>query len=312
MTGGTGGNAGSGGTAGSGNASPTCGNDQVEGTELCDGPDLGGETCSTLLAGSPGGQPVCSQDCKSFDLAQCIPAATCGNGSLDAGEHCDGALLGDESCQTQGFAGGDLTCNPNCSLNVSACNACGNEVVDPGEQCDGPSLGSQTCEGLGKPSGVLVCNADCTLRTLGCGADWAQWPMPNPPQSGLPNPQSYTIDEPADVVVDDVTGLMWQRTFAPSLETWEDAVIYCDSLEHGGFADWRLPTRIELVSITNVVYQQPGPAIDAIAFPGTPGEDFWANAPFLGLPGSAWVANFYWGGTYHRDVTSPAYVRCVR
>jgi hypothetical protein len=38
------------------------------------------------------------------------------------------------------------------------------------------------------------------------------WPMPNPASAGLPNPASLTVDATNDTVMDNVTGLMWQRT----------------------------------------------------------------------------------------------------
>src|SRR5436305_13316439 len=42
------------------------------------------------------------------------------------------------------------------------------------------------------------------------GDAWARWPMPNARLPGLPHAQSY--DTPtSEVVVDRVTGLMWQR-----------------------------------------------------------------------------------------------------
>src|SRR5580658_7985396 len=37
----------------------------------------------------------------------------------------------------------------------------------------------------------------------------ASWPMPNPPGIGLPNPAEYDIGP--GVVVDEVTGLIWQE-----------------------------------------------------------------------------------------------------
>jgi len=54
----------------------TCGNDVIEGDELCDGSDLGGETCSSqgLGRGRLAGLP----DCSGFDPSGC----TFGSGTL--------------------------------------------------------------------------------------------------------------------------------------------------------------------------------------------------------------------------------------
>ena len=47
----------------------------------------------------------------------------CGNGVIDGGEECDGALLGGATCQTLGFSGGGaLNCDPvTCTYDESMC-----------------------------------------------------------------------------------------------------------------------------------------------------------------------------------------------
>lgn len=50
---------------------PVCGNGNIEGTEVCDGGSLGGQTCTTRLGGSYSGTLMCSSDCLSFDTSQC-------------------------------------------------------------------------------------------------------------------------------------------------------------------------------------------------------------------------------------------------
>lgn len=47
----------------------------------------------------------------------------CGNGVLESGEQCDGSNLNGKSCSTQGFSGGTLSCNSNCTFNTSACTS---------------------------------------------------------------------------------------------------------------------------------------------------------------------------------------------
>ncbi len=118
---------------------------------------------------------------------------------------------------------------------------------------------------------------------------WADWPMPNPPMSGLPNPQSYDSSEIPDVVIDNVTQLKWQRKVENVTFTWSDAVSYCENFMLGG-ETWRLPTRIELLSIID--YTQPGPVIDTNVFPGTPSERFWSASPFADGPADAWSVHF--------------------
>ena len=45
----------------------------------------------------------------------------CGDGVIQNNEQCDGANLGGQTCVSQGFFGGILHCNPNCTFNVLAC-----------------------------------------------------------------------------------------------------------------------------------------------------------------------------------------------
>ena len=81
------------------------------------------------------------------------------------------------------------------------------------------------------------------------GPTFANWPMPNPASAGLPNPSSYDTSI-AGVVRDNVTGLMWQQTdvLTGDITTLSGAAAYCSALRLGGFTDWRLPSRIEIVS----------------------------------------------------------------
>ena len=53
---------------------------------------------------------------------QCFVASSeCGNGSLESSEECDGADLGDLTCQEIGFSGGTLGCRVDCSLDFKEC-----------------------------------------------------------------------------------------------------------------------------------------------------------------------------------------------
>ena len=54
-------------------------------------------------------------------------AAVCGNGLVEDGEECDGSAPSTTTCETLGFAGGTVLCDPlRCKLNVQTCVGCGN------------------------------------------------------------------------------------------------------------------------------------------------------------------------------------------
>ena len=132
--------------------------------------------------------------------------------------------------------------------------------------------------------------------------------MPNARLPGLPNPHRY--DTAAAVVTDKITGLMWQRNLADKFFTFQEAGRVCDELTVGGYEDWRLPSRIELVSILDMTRTQP--SIDVTAFPGTPNEWFWSSSVAADNPKAAWYVYFYFGYPKTDDMTNRFSVRCVR
>ncbi|MEO7330601.1 MAG: DUF1566 domain-containing protein [Minicystis sp.] len=135
--------------------------------------------------------------------------------------------------------------------------------------------------------------------------------MPNPPDSGLPNVAMYDTTTIVGVVIDKVTGLQWQRVIDPGSYMPSDAVTYCANLALAGGC-WRLPTRIELVSLVDFTKSSSGSTIDSVAFPDTPGTAFGTSSPLAGSPSGAWGVNFFGGNTGYSDVSNAFRVRCVR
>jgi hypothetical protein len=126
----------------------------------------------------------------------------------------------------------------------------------------------------------------------------------------LPNPASYDTST-ADVVVDNVTGLEWQRLPPATAFMQSDAATYCAGLDLAGHRDWRLPTRIELISILDL--RQSSPAIDGDAFPNTDRAYFWTSTPVAAVPDAAWVVDFALSEPkYVYPFSATADVRCVR
>ncbi|MBN2722434.1 MAG: SBBP repeat-containing protein [Deltaproteobacteria bacterium] len=151
-----------------------CGNDIIDGTEQCDGDELGGETCEGL--GFNGGTLFCKSDC-SYDTQSCEDTGRCGDGAVDSSyEECDGTNFDGETCTSLGFyVGGSLSCD-DCSFNTSACSGgyCGDGNLDSGfEDCDGDELGINTCELLGYyGGGNLSCSSDCTFDKSLCAGGY--------------------------------------------------------------------------------------------------------------------------------------------
>jgi hypothetical protein len=144
---------------------------------------------------------------------------------------------------------------------------------------------------------------------------YARWPMPNPASSGLPNPASYT-DNGDGTVTDNVTNLVWQKAVTPSQAySWCNAINYCATLALAG-RSWRLPTRIELLSLVD--FTRTGPAINTTSFPSVPGGKYhWTSSPWVvsqiaTKPQYSWIVNFSEGLTSNAgDRTAAEYARCV-
>ena len=49
-----------------------------------------------------------------------------------------------------------------------------------------------------------------------------------------------------------VDGLMYQNQPLTKRYTWQEAKNYCSNLTLGGYSDWRLPTRAELMKLGNI------------------------------------------------------------
>lgn len=110
--------------------------------------------------------------------------------------------------------------------------------------------GGATGGGLGGSTG-----GPCVEST--CGSHkWPCWRMPNPVAdgAGVPNHQSYT-DLGNGAVKDNVTCLVWEKANPATQGTWQASADRCAALatsNYAGFNDWRMPTRVEMASITDV------------------------------------------------------------
>ncbi len=234
----------------------------------------------------------------------------------------DGNGMGDPCDCSDGIKGVSDT-DVDCGGTCPACpdgKACGVAADCSGGGCCGNVCLNVTTD----PLNCGACGAKCPSSTMTCSvtgcSSWVSGPMPNPAGTGLPNPASYDTSTPG-VVIDNVTGLWWQEPIDVDNNQGSNcsagcpqaaAIAYCANLTLAGHSDWRVPTRIELVSIVD--FSTENPAINVTAFPSTPqSEDFWTSSARAGAPGSAWAISFYYSFTDGYDVDDWLLrVRCVR
>lgn len=147
----------------------TCGDNNAQGGEQCDGADLRGYSCTNLChlrASNPadytsqstastdadrfycydGGELRCGADCK-MDGSGCYENL-CGDGRVTGAEECDDGSQNSDS-QPNG-------CRTECVL-----PRCGDNVVDAGEQCDDGPRNSDAIPD--------ACRSDCTFSSCGDG-----------------------------------------------------------------------------------------------------------------------------------------------
>lgn len=99
-------------------------------------------------------------------------------------------------------------------------------------------------------------------------------------------PMSYK-DNGDGTITDENTGLMWQQVPSSKDLTWQEAVDYCDSLELGGYDDWRMPSCKELYSISN--FESGWPYLDTTYFKlvdmnhMTKDEQYWSSNYYVGV-----------------------------
>jgi hypothetical protein len=140
------------------------------------------------------------------------------------------------------------------------------------------------------------------------------------------NPLSYT-DNGNGMVTDNNTGLIWQKyENAPAYNWYQASGTYhatynptsqnvCGSLNLGGYSDWRLPSKKELITIVDYSIPYPGPTVNIRYFPNTHASYYWSSTTYVFSQDFAWHVAFYYGYVgydYGEDRSDGMYVRCVR
>jgi hypothetical protein len=110
---------------------PDCANATVAACDFCNDPKSCATSCADI---NPTNNAVCA-------------AHTCGNGTIDPGEKCDGTNLNRQTCASLGFTGGTLGCTSICTFDISKCT---------GWTCDPSLYGDGICD-----CGCGVQDSDC-------------------------------------------------------------------------------------------------------------------------------------------------------
>ena len=103
-------------------------------------------TCADL----PSGEQSCGR-CRGSATAVQLCPTICGDGILSAGagEYCDGADLGGNSCASLGYVSGAVSCRATCTVDASACSR---EAADTGSDAAGSADSGADAGGEGDAS----------------------------------------------------------------------------------------------------------------------------------------------------------------
>ena len=114
-----------------------------------------------------------------------------------------------------------------------------------------------------------------------------------------------------DIVIDKSTNLMWQDNIDANttLKSWIDSIKYCESLNLGGYNDWRLPNVNELESIID--YNSSNPAISNI-FKYVASDFYWTSSSVYNYNKNAIDIFFDDGENTEDDKQYVENFRCVR
>jgi hypothetical protein len=119
-----------------------------------------------------------------------------------------------------------------------------------------------------------------------CGdAEWTHW--------SPTGDHTYETHQGADgnsYVTDALTGLAWPvpAPGSASAVTWDAAGAYCEGLAWGDLQGYRLPTLVELESLTRYELQQP-----ALDLPGAAADgDFWTSTSSAMFDGSKFMVSY--------------------
>lgn len=132
-----------------------------------------------------------------------------------------------------------------------------------------------------------------------------------PSSAGAPTSPRYEVRSDG-TVTDHATGLMWTvDDVGENRLNWNDADAAAKAVTLGGFSDWRLPTRQELLTLVDDT--RVNPAINKSVFPHCKSAWYWTSTTWAGSPAAAaWFVHFYNGLSSANARGGNARVRAVR
>jgi hypothetical protein len=124
---------------------------------------------------------------------------------------------------------------------------------------------------------------------------------------------NHFTDNGDGTITDNRTQLVWQKNPSTTTMTWEQALIYSESLSLANTSDWRLPNIKELQSLNDESISNPSVNVSYFTTIGV--KNYWSSTtlkPNSANPSSAWYFSTQFGITTYDLKANSNYVLCVR
>ena len=124
--------------------------------------------------------------------------------------------------------------------------------------------------------------------------------------------QSFTAS--SNVVIDNNTGLTWEKSPSSSTYTWYNRATHCNELNssnYGGKNNWRVPNPLELLTIVNNSTYDPATNSNFTGMPTSNSTYLWTNSEYKGNTSYAYYFSPSYGWYYYNGKTSNYKVLCV-
>ncbi len=124
-------------------------------------------------------------------------------------------------------------------------------------------------------------------------------------------------NDDTDIITDPQMGLMWQddRITDTLLISWDEAMRYCETLVFGGYDDWRLPSKQEMLSTIDpdrCDHEVQGAMPINIHFLHKHPDVYWVSDTVKTMDELAWRVHFDNGEAHWGPKRFEFHVRCVR
>jgi len=115
-----------------------------------------------------------------------------------------------------------------------------------------------------------------------------------------------------NVLIDNLTGLMWAKAADGTARTWAAAVDYANQSTFAGFTDWRLANLREMHSLIH--YGRDTVSwLSSVGFTGlVSSRRYWTSTTFYYNTGNAWYVGLSQGVSFVAPKTNTNYVLLVR